>query len=62
MKALSEKILQECNISKTLRESAWLEEDFKKAQELRRKQQWHWGKFNFMKELSRALERREKAE
>jgi hypothetical protein len=57
MKALTEKIIQECNISKTLRESAWLEEDFKKAQELRVKQQWHWEKFNFMKELSKALER-----
>ena len=57
MKALTEKILQECNISKTLRESAWLEEDFKKAQEIRIKQQWHWEKFNFMKELSKALEK-----
>ena len=57
MKALTEKIIQECNISKTLRESAWIEEDFKKAQELRTKQQWHWEKFNFMKELSKALER-----
>lgn len=57
MKALNEKILKECNMSKTLRDSAWVEEDFKKAQEIRKKQQWHWEKFNFMKELSRALER-----
>ena len=57
MKALTEKILQECNISKTLRETAWLEEDFKKAQEIRTRQQWHWEKFNFMKELSKALEK-----
>lgn len=59
MKALHEKILEECNMSKALRESAWIEENFKKAQEIRKKQQIHWEKFNFMKELSKALEKEE---
>lgn len=59
MKALNEKILQECNISKQLREAAWEEQDFKKSMEMREKQQWHWEKFNFLKELNRALERDE---
>ena len=57
MKALAEKILQECNMSKTLRQIAWDEKDFNKAKELRVKQQWHWEKFNFMKELSKAFEK-----
>lgn len=57
MKALTEKILQECNMSRTLREIAWEEKDFNKAQEIRIKQKWHWEKFNFMKELNKALEK-----
>lgn len=57
MKALADKILQECNMSKMLRQGAWEEKDFKKAQEMREKQQFHWEKFNFMKELSKVLER-----
>ena len=57
MKALTEKILQECNMSKTLRDGAWGEEDYKKAQEMRKRQQEHWEKFNFMKELSKAIEK-----
>lgn len=57
MKALIEKIYEECDISKTLREQAWEEKDFKKSQEIRRKQREHWEKFNFMKELSKALEK-----
>ena len=57
MKALTEKILQECNMSKTLREGAWVEQDFKKSMEMREKQQEHWEKFNFMKELSKAIEK-----
>ena len=36
MKALTEKILQECNMSKTLRESAWVEQDFKKSMEIKK--------------------------
>ena len=60
MKALIEKIYEECDISKTLREQAWEEKDFKKSQEIRRKQREHWEKFNFMKELSKALEKGEK--
>lgn len=58
MKALTEKILQECNMSKTLRESAWDEPNFYKAQEMRKKQQSHWDKFIFWKELSKALEKK----
>ena len=57
MKALNDKIKAECNISKKLRETAWEEQDFKKCMEIREKQQIHWEKFNFMKELSKALEK-----
>ena len=57
MKALTEKILQECSISKTLREGAWQEGNFKKAQEMRKRQKQHWEKFNFMKELNKAIEK-----
>lgn len=57
MKSLEEKIQAECNISKKLREGAWEERNFKKCVELREKQQFHWEKFNFMKELSKALEK-----
>lgn len=57
MKALSDKIMIECKMSKTLRNSAWEEEDYNKAKEIRKQQQFHWEKFNFMKELSKALER-----
>ena len=57
MKALIEKIFAECDISKTLREQAWEEKDFKKSEKIRKEQQWHWEKFNFMKELSKALEK-----
>ena len=60
MKALREKIMQECNISKALRENAWIEQDFQKSMQLREKQQEHWDKFNFMKELDKALEKGEK--
>jgi hypothetical protein len=58
MKALREKILQECKMSKTLKENAWEEKDFDKCMEIRMKQQEHWEKFNFMKELNRAIQRK----
>lgn len=57
MKELRKKVLQECNISRTLRQKALGEEDYEKSKEIREKQQFHWEKFNFMKELSNALER-----
>lgn len=60
MKALREKIIKECSISRTLRENALAEENFEKCQELRMCQQRHWEKFNFMKELDKALEKGEK--
>lgn len=60
MKALTEKILQECSISKTLRENAWIEQDFHKCMQLREKQQEHWEKFNFLKELDKALQKKGK--
>lgn len=59
MKVLEEKIREECNISKKLREGAWEEKDFHKSMQLREKQQEHWEKFNFLKELSKAIERKE---
>lgn len=58
MKALSDKIMSECKMSKTLRDSAWEEEDYIKAKEMRKQQQFHWEKFNFMKELNKALEKK----
>ena len=58
MKALTEKIIQECNLSKKLREGAWVEQDYKKSQEMRKEQQTHWEKFNFMKELNKAIEKK----
>lgn len=57
MKELTKKIIQECSISKTLREKAWIEQDFSKSMQLREKQQEHWNKFNFMKELDKALQK-----
>lgn len=57
MKALTEKIFEECNTSRTLRESAWIERDFVKSQEIRKQQREHWEKFNFMKKLGKAIER-----
>ena len=59
MKALTDKIIQESSTSRKLREAAWIEQDFHKSMQLREKQQEHWEKFNFLKELNRALERDE---
>lgn len=59
MKALDEKIREERNMSKKLREGAWEEQDFTRSMKMREEQQKHWDKFNFMKELSKAIERKE---
>lgn len=58
MKTLNEKIREESNVSRTLREAAWEEKDFKRSQEIRRQQQEHWEKFNFLKELNKAFEKK----
>lgn len=58
MKALSDKIMSECKLCRTLRNNAWEEQDYKKSQELRKEQQLHWEKFNFMKELNKAIEKK----
>ena len=60
MKALKEKIRTEYWIGRSLKESAWQEKNFDKAVELRMKQQENWEKFNFMKELDKAIERKER--
>ena len=58
MKAIEEKIREECNMSRVLRDGAWEEQDFKKSKELREQQQFHWEKFNFMKELNKAIKKK----
>lgn len=60
MKSLKEKIREECKMSKTLKENAWIEKDFDKCMLIREKQQEHWDKFNFLKELDKAIERKER--
>lgn len=57
MKAVRDKILEECNISRILRQSAW-DADYGEAVKIREKQQFHWEKFNFMKELNKAMEKK----
>lgn len=55
MKALKEEILKEYNLSKNLRQSAWEQDSFEKCMEMREKQEKHWRKYNFLKNLSEAL-------
>lgn len=59
MRALIDKINQECEISKSLRQLAW-NANYNDSIEIRKKQQFHWEKFNFMKELSKAIEKKGK--
>lgn len=55
MKALNEQISKEYNLSRKLRESAWEQDSFEKCVEMRKKQEKHWKKYNFLKNLSEAL-------
>lgn len=59
MKALKDKIKVECMTSLSLTEKAW-HSDYKKSVELRKEQQYHWDKFQFMKNLDKELSKREK--
>lgn len=60
MKTLKEEILKEYNLSKNLRESAWEQDSFEKCMEMREKQDKHWKKYNFLKNLSAALNQEKK--
>ena len=58
MRALADKIIEECNISKKLRLIAWNAE-YSKSEAIRKEQELHWKKFDFLRKLSKALERKE---
>lgn len=59
MKSICEKIRKEGQISKCLR-NASKEVNYNKAWKIREEQDKHWDKLNFLKNLERALEEREK--
>lgn len=61
MKGLSKKISEEAYISARLRELA-SGQDYEKAQLIRKKQNEHWKKYCFFKNLSEAVEKSKKGE
>ena len=61
MKGLSKKIFEEAYISARLKELAY-EQDYDKAQLIRKKQNEHWKKYCFFKNLSKAVEKSKKGE
>ena len=54
MKSITDKIKQECYKSKNLREMAW-GVSYEESLKIREKQQEHWKKFNFYKNLEKAM-------
>ena len=61
MKGLSKKIFEEAYISARRRELA-SGQDYDKAQLIRKKQNEHWEKYCFLKNLSKAVEKSKKGE
>ena len=61
MVELSKKIIKERGISKSLREASSMV-DYNTSMKIREEQEKHWKKFNFLKNLNKAIEKVERGE